>query len=142
MAGRRTGTARSQRRRQGPAARAVWSALRGGRCGGFKFRREHPIGPHCADIACRDLRLVIELDGGVDDLPEVQLAGLERQQALEALGWTVIRFRTGKGLAVKHVIDAVRAHASSLQLWPISDVARPTPLPTGEGGARGDAVGG
>jgi len=43
--------------------RLVWSRLRERRIGGFKFRRQVPIGPYFADFACVSERLVIEIDG-------------------------------------------------------------------------------
>ncbi len=43
--------------------RRVWYRLRGRRLGGFKFRRQLPIGPYFADFACLTARLVVEVDG-------------------------------------------------------------------------------
>jgi very-short-patch-repair endonuclease len=41
----------------------VWSILRGRRLGGLKFRRQEPIGPFIVDFCCRDLKLIVEIDG-------------------------------------------------------------------------------
>src|SRR5216683_1045181 len=46
------------------AERRLWSALRGRRLRGFKFRRQHRLGPFIADFVCVEHRLVIEADGG------------------------------------------------------------------------------
>ena len=43
--------------------RLVWSRLRERQIGGFKFRRQVPIGPYFADFACLSERLVVEIDG-------------------------------------------------------------------------------
>jgi len=43
--------------------RIVWGVLRGGRLGGLKFRRQHPIGPYVVDFYCHDVQLVVEVDG-------------------------------------------------------------------------------
>ncbi|HYB58363.1 MAG TPA: endonuclease domain-containing protein, partial [Alphaproteobacteria bacterium] len=42
----------------------LWSALRGRRLEGYKFRRQHPLGPFIVDFACLEHRLVVEADGG------------------------------------------------------------------------------
>ena len=34
---------------------------------GYKFRRQHPIWRYIADFYCHELKLVIELDGGIHD---------------------------------------------------------------------------
>ena len=41
----------------------VWGILRGGRLGGLKFRRQHPIGPYTVDFYCHQIGLVVEVDG-------------------------------------------------------------------------------
>ena len=45
--------------------RAVWHLLRGLKSRGFKFRRQHPVGPSLADFCCAGLRLIVELDRSV-----------------------------------------------------------------------------
>jgi very-short-patch-repair endonuclease len=46
------------------AERFVWYHLRKNQFGGFRFRRQHPIGPFIVDFVCLERKLVIELDGG------------------------------------------------------------------------------
>jgi len=48
-----------------PAEVALWSALRGKKLGGLRFRRQHPLGPYVVDFFCVSQRLVVEVDGGV-----------------------------------------------------------------------------
>lgn len=71
------------------AERRLWAVLRGRRLQGYKFRRQHPLGPFFADFACLEHRLIIEADGG-------QHAGNDedqhRTQWLARRGWRVIRF--------------------------------------------------
>ncbi|MBV8454217.1 MAG: endonuclease domain-containing protein [Deltaproteobacteria bacterium] len=43
--------------------RKLWEQFRAKRFGGYKFRRQHRIGPYFADFCCLKLRLVVELDG-------------------------------------------------------------------------------
>ena len=53
----------------------LWQFLRSGP-GGFKFRRQHPIGPYVLDFFCREAGLAIEVDGmahGMGGNPERDL---------------------------------------------------------------------
>ena len=114
---RLTPRARSLRRSGGLAEQRVWARLRGGAVDGWKVRRQHAIGPYVVDFACMPLWLVIEIDGGVHDKDEAVLNDHHRQQAIEALGWTVIRFTNEQALGEPGRIDeAIRAHAKTLGL--------------------------
>jgi very-short-patch-repair endonuclease len=112
MASSRTDRARRLRQSAGRAEERVWALLRGGKIEGHKFRRQHPVGPYYADFACDRLRLIIEIDGGVHRLDEVAARDLERQQALEALGWIVIRVTNDQVYeAPEFLVEAVTSHA-------------------------------
>ncbi|TMC68365.1 MAG: DUF559 domain-containing protein [Chloroflexi bacterium] len=68
----------------------VWLYLRGRQMGGWKFRRQHPIGEYVVDFYCHAARLVIELDGSSHD--EYQFEYDNRRQAwLESKGYRVLR---------------------------------------------------
>ena len=54
--------ARRLRREMSPPEAALWTLLRK-RPDGFKFRRQHPIGPFVLDFYCPAARLGIEIDG-------------------------------------------------------------------------------
>jgi very-short-patch-repair endonuclease len=41
----------------------VWDRLRTRQVGGWKFRRQHPIGLYFVDFYCPALRLVVEING-------------------------------------------------------------------------------
>ena len=45
-----------------PHERVLWRRLRGGALG-FRFRRQHVLGPYIVDFVCLEMRLVIEVDG-------------------------------------------------------------------------------
>ncbi len=38
--------------------------LRYRQIGGYKFRRQHPVGQYIVDFACLEKKLIIEVDGG------------------------------------------------------------------------------
>jgi len=115
----RTDRARALRQSSGLAETRIWALLRGGRCDGHKFRRQHPIGRYYADFACEALRLVIELDGGVHEHDDVVLNDHYRQQDIQALGWIVLRFTNSQALSEpQRVLDAVRDHARRVRVVP------------------------
>ena len=61
-----------------PAERRLWSHLK--KIDGRHFRNQSPLGPHVFDFIEMGARLIIEVDGGVHDLPEVRA----RDEAKEA----------------------------------------------------------
>ena len=109
--------ARDLRQSAGLAEQRVWSRLRGGGVAGFKVRRQHDIGRWVVDFACVQLRLVLEIDGGVHERDDVVLRDHLRQAEIEALGWTVIRFTNEVALGEPwRIDDAIRERARSLGL--------------------------
>ncbi|HLJ64308.1 MAG TPA: DUF559 domain-containing protein [Stellaceae bacterium] len=81
-----TRRARELRRNATEAERIVWRRLSSHRP---RFTRQLVVGPYIIDLACRQARLAIELDGSqhVDSPTDVR-----RTRFLEAQGWTVLRF--------------------------------------------------
>ena len=88
-AGARKARSRQLRRAQTDAERKLWSRLGNRQVGGHKFVRQEPIGPYFADFACRDQKLVVELDGSqhADSAHD-----LVRDADLASHGWRVLRF--------------------------------------------------
>ena len=107
MVGKRlTPTARKLRRTMTAAERRLWARLRNRQMEGAKFVNQFPIGPHVADFACRDARLVIELDGGQHAESTTDAA---RTALIEAHGYTVIRFWNNDVLAnTDGVLEEIR----------------------------------
>jgi very-short-patch-repair endonuclease len=68
----------------------LWSALKNRKLGGFKFRRQAPIGKYVVDFVCHERSLVIEADGG----QHIEKAETDAQRTrwLESQGFRVIRF--------------------------------------------------
>jgi very-short-patch-repair endonuclease len=85
-----TANARSLRSNMTDVERILWRAIRGRQLHGYRFRRQHPIGPYIADFACIEKKCVIELDGGQHqnqtDYDE------NRTIFLQGQGWQVLRF--------------------------------------------------
>ena len=108
----RTRRARRLRSEMTDAEEALWSMVRGRRFHDLKFRRQAPVAGFVVDFFCAELKLVVELDGGVHDLREAEDAA--RDDRLRQAGFTVLRFRNGPFLANPNVLlDAIKAQASS-----------------------------
>ncbi|HSS95086.1 MAG TPA: DUF559 domain-containing protein, partial [Candidatus Dormibacteraeota bacterium] len=58
-----TEVARKLRNNTTNVERYVWSRLRNRQVGGFKFRRQFPVGPYFVDFMCLSARLAVEIDG-------------------------------------------------------------------------------
>lgn len=87
--------------------------LRGRQFEGWKFRRQVQIGPWVVDFCCYELKLILELDGGIHRLTEDRDA--ERDADLFHRGFTVLRFDNGPALTNPNIVlDAVRAHARAV----------------------------
>ncbi|MAF96631.1 MAG: DNA (cytosine-5-)-methyltransferase [Rhodospirillaceae bacterium] len=82
--------ARRMRKNPTEAEHRLWGFLRGKQIGGFRFRRQAPIGPFIADFVCFSAKLVIELDGGHHALQADEDEA--RSRWLEAQGFRVLRF--------------------------------------------------
>jgi very-short-patch-repair endonuclease len=85
--------AREFRRSPTPAEAALWEVVRGRRFYGFRFRRQHPVGPYVAGFFCFELGLVVEVDGGVHDGDGFEEKDEERTIWLEKLGFKVVRLQ-------------------------------------------------
>jgi very-short-patch-repair endonuclease len=71
----------------------LWKNLRNRKLMGYKFRRQHPAGKYVADFYCHEKLLIIELDGGIHEKPDVKERDEGRESDLKNLGLTIIRFK-------------------------------------------------
>ena len=75
------------------AEACLWKyVLRAGKMKGYGFRRQRPVLNYIADFMCKELMLVIEVDGSIHELEEIRKNDEQRQKALEEAGFTVMRF--------------------------------------------------
>jgi very-short-patch-repair endonuclease len=65
----------------------LWSRLRRKQLGGFRVRRQHPLGAYVVDFFCPEAKLILEVDGGqhADESPT-------RETWLRSRGYRVLRF--------------------------------------------------
>ena len=82
--------AQTLRQNQTNAEGLLWHYLRNKQLGGYKFRRQQPIGPYIADFACLPEKLLIELDGGQHANPNAP--DEQRDRFLRQQGYRVLRF--------------------------------------------------
>ena len=85
-------TTRARELRSNPtdAERVLWRHLRLRQIGGYKFRRQRPIGPYIVDFVCLEKKLVVEVDGGQHSK---QKASDDRRDSwLRSEGLTILRF--------------------------------------------------
>jgi very-short-patch-repair endonuclease len=85
----------------------MWGELRNRRLNGYKFARQIPIGPYIVDFGCRDVGLVVELDGS----QHAQDRGDEKRDAfLNREGYAVLRFWNHEVLRERRaVLDTILA---------------------------------
>jgi very-short-patch-repair endonuclease len=81
--------ARKLRSQQTPLEAILWKRLRAGQLGGYKFRRQHPIGGYIVDFCCEEAKLVVEVDGDSHALQEEY--DENRTMFLKNTGYRVVR---------------------------------------------------
>jgi very-short-patch-repair endonuclease len=84
-----TSRPRQLRRNATDAENRLWYVLRNRGLNGLKFVRQMPVGPYIVDFACREVALIVEIDGGQhaeSAADEVRTAYLNRE------GYSVLRF--------------------------------------------------
>jgi very-short-patch-repair endonuclease len=82
----------------------LWSWLRKKQLGGYKFRRQEPIGKYIVDFVCFDKRLIIEVDGGQHNEPRIIENDEKRTEWFESQGFKMLRFWNNE---VKENIEGV-----------------------------------
>lgn len=101
--------ARDLRKSLTPAERVLWNVLKNRKMSGYKFRRQHPIYRYIADFYCHELRLVIELDGGVHDEVDQQEHDSNRDQVIREFGIQILRFKNEEVINdFKNVVEKLK----------------------------------
>ena len=75
----------------------VWMHLRKRQLG-YRFLRQYSVDSFVIDFYCPELKLAIELDGNVHEIPEQKKYDKARQKYLEAFGIKFIRIKNEKFL--------------------------------------------
>jgi very-short-patch-repair endonuclease len=93
---KRTRVARRLRHDATDAEQRLWYRLRARQIEGEKFVRQEPIGRYVVDFVCRELGLIVEVDGGQHATDEHDAA---RERWLIDEGYRVLRFWNNDVLA-------------------------------------------
>ncbi len=93
--------AKALRRRPSLPEGVLWRAIKGGKAGGLKFRRQHPIGPYVLDFYCDAARLCVEIDGGSHGFGDRPAKDAERDAWLADKGVRTLR------ISARGVLDDV-----------------------------------
>ena len=121
--------ASEMRRNSVPAEQLVWKFLRDRQLGGYKFRRQAPLGNFIGDFFCHELNLVVELDGETHLDREKQ--DHLRTEILQRDGHHVFRFRNNDVFEnLSGVLEAIYEQCERLGN---GGRPHPGPLPEGEG---------
>lgn len=110
--------ARKLRKNSTPGEIELWIGLRNKQMLGYDFDRQKPIHKYIVDFYCKEIRLAIEVDGrshgfkiGYDN---------ERQQKLESLGVSFLRFSESDANYTQSVLDEI-------ERWILRNYGRPIP---------------
>jgi len=94
------------------AEACLWKyVLKAGKLKGYKFRRQRPVLNYIADFLCKELQLIIEVDGFYHLSEKAKLQDKKRQTALEHAGFTVLRFRN------EEVLLEIEEVTEKLECW-------------------------
>lgn len=99
--------AREFRKNITDAERVLWSKLSRRQMGGSQFYRQRIIGDYIVDFYCPKSKLIIEIDGGQHYSGKARADDKKRDQTLNELGLTVLRF---SNLEVLKELDGVLEH--------------------------------
>jgi very-short-patch-repair endonuclease len=101
--------ARALRNNSTPGEIRIWCELfRARKMRGYQFLRQRPVGSFIADFMCKELNLIIEVDG-YSHLFKYE-KDIQRDKILKKLGFTTLRFSEQQ---VKHDLDNVCAEIES-----------------------------
>ncbi|MBL7994543.1 DUF559 domain-containing protein [bacterium] len=71
--------------------RLLWTQLKGKQLSGFKFRRQHGVGPYVLDFYCPETKLAIEIDGSSHNSDDARKKDQRRQAFIEEFGIRFLR---------------------------------------------------
>jgi uroporphyrinogen-III synthase len=115
------------RRDKTRAEKKAWSQLKDRRTLGLKFRRQVPIDRYIVDFYCHEIRVIVEIDGGVHGRPGQAKWDVKRNERLKELGYKVLRITNED---VLNHPDCLTEMSRTLDPSP---AASRHPLPSGEG---------
>jgi very-short-patch-repair endonuclease len=89
----------------------LWNVLKNGKMMEYDFDRQRPIGNYIVDFYCKDLMLLLEVDGITHDDELVIKKDEIRQEELETMGVSFLRFNE------LDVVDDIDNVMRSIEGW-------------------------
>jgi very-short-patch-repair endonuclease len=103
--------ARELRKNMTDAERLLWSKVRMKQLNSYQFYRQKNVGNYIVDFYCPAGKLIIELDGSQHYTEEGKKKDEIRDQYLDSLGFTVLRFSDREVLKnLEGVIEKIHDH--------------------------------
>jgi len=85
--------ARENRKQMTQAEVCIWeNLLRRKQFYNYKFLRQRPVDNYIADFMCKELNLILEIDGLTHSFQDVSENDKIREDKLKRLGFTILRF--------------------------------------------------
>lgn len=104
------------------AEACLWKYLLGGRrFMGYRFYRQRPVGNYIADFLCKELMLIVEVDGLSHQFEEISKKDESRENDLKAMGFMIIRFDDEEVLkdianVERTLIDYIQTYTTTTQI--------------------------
>jgi very-short-patch-repair endonuclease len=103
------------------AEACLWKyALRAGMMKGYTFNRQRPIGNYISDFVCKELKLVIEVDGYSHLLEEIMKRDELKEDYLKREGFRILRFEDNEVLKdIGNVIRVIEDEIENILILPL-----------------------
>lgn len=94
-----------------PSEKIVWTHLRKKQLG-YRFLRQYSVDHFVIDFYCPELKLAVEIDGDVHEVPENKEYDKDRQKYIEGFGIKFIRIKNEEifgnaDLAFEKIVSAI-----------------------------------
>lgn len=91
------------------AEKLLWQQLRNRKVQGLKFRRQHPVDIFILDFYCHDIKLAIEVDGGIHNQQDQKQWDDNRTFTLNEFGIQILRFSNDDVIYhTERVVDSMK----------------------------------
>jgi very-short-patch-repair endonuclease len=119
--------ARGLRNESTKAEVKIWcDLLRRKQMRGYQFLRQRAIGNYITDFFCKELKLVIEIDGITHHHEDTHKKDAQKEIALKELGYSVLRFSD------EDVLDNINGVKIVIEEWIRENASSPLPPSKGE----------
>ncbi len=103
---------KAEERKNNPteAGKILWESVKGKGLEGYNFKREHIIDEYIADFVCLAKGLIVEVDGGYHNDPEIKENDKLRSNFLkDNFGYKIIRFSNEEVIGnIENVLDRIK----------------------------------